>query len=269
MQESARGAFIEMVRDCGNDIVRMEASFEMFLGQYLTEFPEERKLLSDAFKVGVPQKMIQHAGKADYADYLTKLGPRFAEAANRPEDESAWAIETWSLALGRTSDYVAPVIPNRVYIADEIEAQETPEKKFVANAGMATIVTAGGGIGAAMAALLFPLALAGAGMTDDFVATGGSRGQYRTHSEFEQIVLFVVIGLVAATVGGVAALGGWLLGKGAEYPWATFGVACGTAFTMFFIITFIPVIPMLVKPVLYFASVFGTTYKSAARGGNY
>src|SRR5438105_9264797 len=168
MHEKARKAFVEMLRECGPVIVRMEASFNMYLGQYLLEFPEDRQLLTDAFEVGVPQKILKHAGEPDYAKFLARLGPRFAEVAKRTEEECVWAVETWAIALGRTADYVARAVPDRLYVADVLEAKETPEKQFVANAGMSIIVASGGGAGAAMAALLFPLALAGAGSTEAF-----------------------------------------------------------------------------------------------------
>jgi hypothetical protein len=82
------------------------------------------------------------------------------------------------------------------------------------------------------------------------------------------VVVLMVMG-AAGFLSAVATLGGWLFGGGDEKPWATFSVAFGTAMSTLLILMFIPCIPLLAKPVIYFGSVFAATFKSAARGGNY
>ncbi len=271
MKAEAREIFSQMVRDCGNDIVRMHASFEMYLNQYLVDFPDEKLLLLDAFKVGIPEKIIQHAGEKDYASYLEKLGPRFAAAANRMDDESNWAVETWAIALNRTADYHAPRPPARIY-PEELLPVETPELRIITSGSMAIIVMLGGAIGGALATSLLPIAFYAMDLSGHFTGSGQSGAAKTVSSEWAEIIFFVVVALAAAGICGAAALGGWLLGKGAEAPWASFGVACGTACTMVIVVTFTPLppfIPFLIKPVILFCIVFGTTYKSAARGGNY
>ncbi|CAN5232178.1 hypothetical protein BH11PLA2_BH11PLA2_25820 [soil metagenome] len=268
MQEKARKLFIEMVRDCGKDIVRMQASFEMYLGQYLTDYPDEKQLLLDAFKVGIPEKILQHAGEKDYSKYLHKLGPRFAEASRRLEDESAWAVETWAMALNRTADYVPEEKIDRFYAEDHIDSSVLKQEQTIAYTAMTLIVSGGGFLGGAAAACLLPIALFASGFSDAVYTAGHVTGQYRVYSEMDQVLFFALIGLAGGSVSGVAAFGGWWLGKGAENPWDTFGVACGTAFTVFLIAAFVP-LAMLLKPILLFGSVFGATYTSAARGGQY
>lgn len=268
MQEKAREIFIGMIRDCGTDIVRMRASFEMYLGQYLIDYPEEKQLLHDAFRVGIPEKILQHAGEKDYDKYLTRLGPRFAEAAKRLDDECAWGVETWAMALGRTADYAAPAAPDRVYLEDLIP-EESHTKKVATGTAMAIIVSAGGGLGAGLAALLWPLVGAVAGFSSRYYA-GDTENAIKT--EYDQTIYFVMIFLTAAAVGAFGALGGWLFGRGAEYPWAGFSIAFGTALTMFFIVQVIPIpfVPSIIwKPIVLFGSVFGSVYKTAARGGQY
>lgn len=263
MQDRAQEIFIRMVRDCGDDIIRMQASFMMYINQYMTDYPQEKQLLVDAFKVGIPEKIVQHAGEPEYEAYLQNLGPRFAEAGRRPQDEAAWAVATWAKALGRTADYIAPERRSRVY-PEDVAVQESAETKFVTQTMMASIVALGGGLGGLIAALLFTLLLPA--LTDAMIY-GPSTGK----NNLAGLLLVLVMGFTTAVVASAAAVGGWLVGRGSELPWGGFSIALGTAFTMYFIILALPIpfVPILVKPALYFGSIFATVYKYAARGGNY
>lgn len=263
MHDRAQELFVRMIRDCGDDIIRMQASFMMYMNQYLADFPEEKQLLVDAFKVGIPEKIVQHAGEPEYGAYLRNLGPRFAEAARRSQDEAAWAVATWALALGRTEDYIVPERRSRVY-PEDVAVQESPETKFVTQTMMASIVAIGGGLGGLIAALLFTLLLPE--LTDAMIY-GTSAGK----SSLAGVLLVLIMGFATAVVAAAAAVGGWLVGRGSELPWGGFSIAMGTAFTMYFIILALPIpfLPILVKPALYFGSIFATVYKYAARGGNY
>jgi hypothetical protein len=265
MQDTAREYFCQMIRECGEDIAKMRSSFEMYIQQYLQDFPDERQLLVDALKVGIAEKIIQHAGEPKFGEYLEKLVPRFAEAAQRGMDEAQWAVTTWSIALNRTADYVKEPVIDRFYADDHIDIAKVQSKEAVAQTAMTVIVTAGGILGAVIAAMIFPLAMYAAGFSDDFHTGGSTTNQYRGP---DATTVFLVIGVIAGSVSGTAAFCGWWLGKGAEDPWASFGVACGTAFTMFMIVMFAP-FGTIAKPIVLFCSVFGATYKSAARGGYY
>lgn len=268
MTDDARTAFISMVRDCGNDIVRMQASFEMYLNQYMVDYPEEKKLLLDAFRVGIPEKILQHAGDQGYDKYLQNLGPRFAEAGRRPVEEAAWGVETWALALNRTADYVAPVVQERVYL-DDLIPEESEAKKFATGTAMAVIVSSGGALGAGLASLVWPLAMTAMGLSAQIYV---SSQETPVKTDAEQILAIAIIFFMSAMVGGLGALGGWLFGRGSELPWSGFSVAFFTAMTMFFIIgaVGIPLVPGIIwKPVVLFGCVFGSVYKTAARGGNY
>jgi hypothetical protein len=269
MQDRARQIFVEMIRDCGEDIVRMQSSFEMYLNQYLVDYPEEKLLLLDAFKVGIPQKIYQHAGEKNYDRYLQKLGPRFAETARRTEDDCAWGVETWAIALNRTADYVAKTEADRIYPEDVAAVtQISPTKQAATNVAMAAIVCSGGFLGGLFAMLLVLAMLPGLlGM----LLGGGSganaeAGSQLARSAWYMVIAFAVANGVLATLPTAAA---WYLGRGAENPWASFGVAMGAAFTSFFMCLFVPIIPLPAKVIAYVAMIFGATYKSAARGGNY
>jgi len=270
MQEKARDLFVHMVRDCGEDITRMQASFEMYVNQYLVDYPDEKQLLVDAYKVGIPGKIRQHAGESDYAKYLAKLGPRLAEASRRSEEEGTWGVQTWAEALDRTADYVAPAEQGRFY-PDASDVESDDPKQVIAGTAMTMIVATGGALGAGLAAILFPLVFMALGLSPHIYAADADGGNTIKNSK-DQWIYFAVVFLTAAVIGGAGACGGWLLGRGAELPWGGFCVAFGTAMTMFFIISviWVPFVPSIIwKPIALFASVFGTTYKTAARGGNY
>lgn len=268
MRAQARELFLEMVRDCGPAIARMESSCNMYLGQYLANFPEERQVLSTALQYGAPEAITEFNSPTGYADHLATLTERFARRAQLDPDAAAWAIEAWAEALGRPagSEVAAPPEFEKVYPTDG------PVKgQAFADAAMLAIVGGGGFAGAFAAFMLLPIILWAADfgglILDDWEAREG-----RSSGMSRQMVIFLVCGLVGLGAGALAAgaaVGAWLFAGGDTKPWATCSVACGTAFFMVFMCVGMPCLILPLKPVLFFSSVFVAVYKSAARGGEY
>lgn len=271
MRAEARELFVEMVRDCGPGIVRMESSCEMYLNQYLANHPDERQLLSTSLVFGAPEAILEYAAESGYADHLDTLTARFARRAELDPDAARWAIESWAEALGRPAggEYGPPVELAKVY-PDEQKAGGA-----FTHGAMCGIVAAGGFVGGFLAMCLVPVLLWATDpellFMNDFAAHQEGYGGKAAAEKREQAVFlfFAAVAVGSGLLGAGAAVGAWLFAGGDHNPWATFSVACGTAFVMVFISTFVPLIILPFKPVTYFLSVFAATYKSAARGGEY
>ncbi len=270
MQPEAFDTFIEMVRDCGTGIVQMPASCEMYLAQYLSSFDAERKMLLTALRKNVPNAIVQYDQKDGYDDHLDYLTAKLVKESECDAGDARWAVEAWAEALDRPAGYeIEQAIDPRKLREEQEQNPESGFKSKAVKTAMITIVGAGGFLGGFVAVALLPVLVWASGA--EVVMNGGEdTGMFdkkSTNVQFFLACLLLAVG--AGIVGSLGAIGAWLFAGGNENPWATFNVACGTAFVMVFIVTMMPLIPALLKPIFYVCSVFGTTYKSAARGGNY
>ena len=270
MRPEAFETFIEMVRDCGTGIVQMPASCEMYLSQYLSSFDAERKMLLTALRKNVPLAIVQYDQKDGYDDHLDYLTQKLAKESECDAGDARWAVTAWAEALDRPAGYEIEQAIDPRKLREELE--RNPESGFKDKAvktAMVTIVGAGGFLGGFVAVALVPIMLWASGV--DVIVNGGEdTGLFdKKSTNVEYFLAFLMLAVAAGITGSLGAIGAWLFAGGNENPWATFNVACGTAFVMVFLVTFMPLIPFLFKPIVYLCSVFGTTYKSVARGGNY
>ena len=270
MRPEAFDTFIEMVRDCGTGIVQMPASCEMYLSQYLSSFDAERKMLLTALRKDVPLSIVQYNQRDGYDDHLDYLTKKLVKESECDADDARWAVTAWAEALDRPAGYEIEQAVDPRRLRDEQERNPVSGFKDKAvKTAMVTIVGAGGFLGGFVAVALVPIMLWSIG-ADVFVNGGDGASLFdKKNSDVQYFLAFLLLAVVAGITGSLGAIGAWLFAGGNENPWATFNVACGTAFVMVFLVTFMPLIPFLFKPIVYLCSVFGTTYKSAARGGNY
>ncbi|QEL21089.1 EscU/YscU/HrcU family type III secretion system export apparatus switch protein [Limnoglobus roseus] len=269
-REKARRLFFELIKDCGADVIRMPSSCRVYLGRYLANHPDEADLLVAVLQDGIPGRLMAYEA-VGYTDFLKAQTEEFA-AKHSPED-ARWAVDTWAMALGRPRGfrYVAPDIdPADLYPDPERDKQHD---NFV-KAAMLFIVGLGGFFGTFMAVALIPIIM----WSFEFrLATinGGMVDHMMEQEAANDYAIFLVAFIAAAGFGIVGAAGavtGWLFAGGEEEPWATSAVASGTAFTCVFFCLFgmfMCCLPPLVFPIIHIVCVFGATYKSAARGGNY
>lgn len=269
----ARRLFFELIRDCGVDVIRMPSSCRVYLNRYLAAQPDEADLLVAVLTDGIPGRLMAYELADGYTDYLKAQTAEFAAAAKVSADDARWAVDTWAEALGRPRGYryVAP----RVNPADLYPDPERDQRyDGLVKAAMMFIVGLGGFFGTFVGIALVPVIMWAfdfrlAMMAEhvvDHLADHDPDGGWT----------IVLIAFIAAAgfglVGSAAAVTGWLFAGGEEEPWATAAVASGTAFTSVFFCLFamfMCCVPPLAFPIIHVVCVFGATYKSAARGGNY
>lgn len=273
-REKARRLFFELIKDCGTDLIRMPSSCRIYLNRYLAHHPDEADLLAAVLLAGVPNRLLAYEATSGYTDFLNAQIEEFVQTSHLTPPDAKWAVDTWATALGRPRGfkYVPPVV-------DPAEFYPDPEKdkkydNFV-KAAMLFIVAAGGFFGTFMAVALMPV-IAWA-FEVQVIAQGGMMfgGDLLEEQRDNQLGIFLIAFVAAAgfgVVGAAAAIMGWLFAGGEEEPWATAAVASGTAFTSVFaciFALFLCCVPPLFFPFIHIFCVFGATYKSAARGGNY
>jgi hypothetical protein len=274
MRPEARDLFLEMARDCGPSIFRMQASCEMYLAQYLPDFPDERGVLAAALRRGVPDAVLQFEEATGYDDHLAVLGQKLATSAELDPDAARWAVEAWAAALGRPAGGYVPPKPVRVgdgrfYPDDD---PDSPTLRAVASTAMTAIVGGSAFAGGLIATMLIPILMWAVDLSSVFLQDLHARAGGKGAAQADELLLFLIflaLGFGVGLLGAGAAVGAWLFAGGNERPWATGSVAFGTAFVMVFIAGFVPFIVLPAKPIVFFCSVFGAAYKSAARGGEY
>jgi hypothetical protein len=260
MTEAAEAAVSEFAADCGADIFKMKNSCETYLQQYLRDHPVEQELMIAGLRVGIPDRIARVDDFAGYDDFLSELAVKFERAASTDAAAAKWTVGAWAFALGRPVGYVPEEKRSdlgRVY-DDPAPARFNGAVKTV----MIGIVMAGGFLGGTIALCLFPLI----DLLVDFNydTLDKPEGEY----SLPLFVICLLLGLVNGVLCALAALGGWLYGRGNEYPWNAFGVAFGASFPGFWLYMFVGIcLPLPVKLILYWASIFLAVYKTAARGG--
>jgi len=270
MRPEAFDTFIEMVRHCGTGIVQMPASCEMYLSQYLSSFDAERKMLLTALRKNVPFAIVQYEQKDGYDDHLDYLTAKLVKESECEADDARWAVEAWAEALDRPAGYeIERAVDPRKLREEQERNPESGFKDKAVKTAMVTIVGAGGLLSGFVAVALVPVMLWSLGANVFVNGSDGASMFDKKNTDVQYFLAFLLLAVAAGIMGSLGAIGAWLFAGGNENPWATFNVACGTAFVMVFLVTFMPLIPFLFKPIIYICSVFGTTYKSAARGGNY
>ncbi len=268
MNPDALTELTELIRDCGPSILQMHSSCEIYLQQYVGKFPVEHELLVAAFRVGVAERIDQFkASSGNYEHFLTDLKAKFADAVHTDAEAAEWTIDAWASALGKPPGRaVTPIVDTKRYPGDNVAPDPLADYEQTL---MTLIVCAGGFLGGFCATVVFPLVF----LLTDFALTVNKKGMnsdsLKDFTDLPIFVVFVILGIGIGIVGALAALTGWKLGGGNERPWATFSITFGTAFVGTFCVGLLMCLPLLVKPVVYFCTVFGTTYTSAARGGHY
>lgn len=259
MRPEARQALAGLIRECGKSIVRMPSSCQLYLAARLADFPEERELLSQALRHGIPEQILQHAGTPDYEAKLHDLAHDLAAATGLEPDTAAEAVSAWADALDRPPGYQKPTVPNKVY-PDEAKPDPVAEKSL--RLVMAAIAGAGGFLGTALGAGLAAAAfVATDAAVDDPRATPVEAGAHGLAA-----VAILVKMLIAGTAGGLAAAAGWLCGKGDDKPWAGFAAAFGAGFTMALVL--LSFRASLVRIAIVAGAVYGAAFTAASRGGH-
>lgn len=258
----AEEAFAEFIERCGTDSWKIPSSCETFLTQYLAKFPAELELLVAALRVGVAKRIAGQDARVGYDDFLSQLADKFATAAGTDREAATWVVGAWAFGVGKPVGYAPPEEKPAAGRRYDPEGSP-PDDKFVYRV-MTLIVVGGGALGAAIGAACLPIIL----MATDVAVDHYKNGMYFRQSAMSDgatllLVLAMMVG--AAAVGALGAWAGWYMGSGAENPWASFGVACGAAFTTTVLLVFF--VTAVLKPVVLFGAVFGATFKSAARGG--
>lgn len=272
-REKAQRLFFELIKDCGTDLIRMPSSCRIYLNRYLANYPDEADVLAAVLLAGIPNRLMAYEAPSGYTDFLNAQLDEFAKTTHVSAPDAKWAVEAWAKAIGRPRGYryVAPDVDPADYYPD-------PEKdkkydNFV-KAAMTFIVASGGFFGTFMAVALMPI-IAWAFEVSVIAQGGMIGGDLLEEQRDNQYGIFLIAFIAAAgfgIVGAAAAIMGWLFAGGEEEPWATAAVASGTAFTSVFaciFAMFMCCVPPLFFPLIHIVCVFGATYKSAARGGNY
>jgi hypothetical protein len=210
----------------------------------------------------VPKRIANQDARIGYDDFLSQLADKFAAAAHTDREAATWAVGAWAFALGKPAGY-RPVATaenaGRVY-----EEPPPPRQEHMVQVLMATIVTLGGFLGGGLGGLMLPLVVMAADVAADYHTKGGPMSRTVTNTAVTSIAVLVAVAAVGAS-SGVGALAGWLLGRGSERPWASFGTAFATALGTNMVVLFC-MGPLLGAPI-QFGFVFAATYRSAARGG--
>lgn len=250
-----------LIRSCkinGKDMYKLSAC-EYLLQRDLSAFPVELELIVAALRVGVPKRLEQWPGGGKPEDYLEQLADQFAQSAHTDREAALFAVHAWAEAMDFAPEHNPAPLPNdgRIY-----EEPPDPREDRLARQIMAAIVSVGGFLGGAFGAGIVPILMLAVDIAYDLNVDRD--GQQRQMNLIWFVLILMVVGGV---LGGLAALAGWHYGRGDCYPWATFAVAFGSACSSILIVLFVPCIPLLLQPVVYFGMVFGATFRSAARGG--
>ena len=237
MNNEARDKLARMVKSYGAQICNTPKTCEIFLKQQVGDC-EELEVLTRALREGVVGRLLKHRTSQPWEALAVEL-TRDLVATGMKEEEAAWAVESWAMALGKHPNAAPAPEPER----DRWE----PAKPLTETAPAAQqftgqlIVAIGGGLGAAAGVfvllgilLLYDLSSgmpAGAPLPDWMV----SQKQQQEIGMIRLIVLIVLM-VIAGGCGAAGGFGGWLLAKGEpQLAWKgairAFGAAfLGTAF---------------------------------------
>lgn len=251
--------FDQMVQDCGKTIFRMPTSCEIYLKQYLRSYPEERRLISEALKLGIPDQILQTAGDGDYANFLTESAHRVAEAAGVDEGYGRWAVDAWATALNRPVGYKAPKVELRPKVPEK-------EKPAVSDTTLRRIMACIAGFGGFMGGAVGNGGAVLVLLVTDVAVDNKFYGKEVGNHEIAGILVLLFLMFMGGVFSGLGAFAGWLFGRGDQRPWAgasaAFGSAFGTACVCFFVTG-----PGLSCAIAMTISSFGASFGMAARGG--
>src|SRR5262245_29661433 len=168
MRPEAQKALAALIHEHGKAIVRMPSSCQMFMSLRLAPFPEERELLIQALRLGIPDRILAEAGTPDYEVKLAALAGDLAVATGVAPGEAQAAVLPWTEALDRHLDYKKQPEEDRLYPPEE--APPDPGKEQAVQVVMSLIAAAGGFLGTALGsgAVLIVLLI-----TDAAVGDGG------------------------------------------------------------------------------------------------
>jgi hypothetical protein len=257
MRPDARESLAGLIDEYGKSIVRTPTSCRLYLAARLAAFPGERDLLAAALGLGIPERILQHAGTDAYEAELAGMARELSDAAGAEPPEAAEAVTAWAEALHRPVGYQKPAVPDRVYPA---EGPDPAEERRVRRL-MALIAAAGGFLGTALGAGAVVTVFA---ITDATV--GGPRIlRFQPTDAGARVLAVVVKVLVCGAAGGLAAAAGWAWGKGDERPWAGFAASFGAGLAMaLLLLSYVWSAPRLLTVA---GSVFGAAFTAASRGG--
>jgi hypothetical protein len=258
LHPEAFDALAEMLVSCGKTVFRMPSSCEMYLRHYLEDFPDERNLLSEALRRGIPDQIMQNARNDDYREFLAMAATRLATDAELAHPMARWAVEAWANVLNRPPSYKPPPPA-----AKDAEKPEVKISELHLRLIMAGICALGGFLGGALGN--------GGGLLILFVTDVAVEAEFNDkRMGMEEVALAIVIAIVML-IGGVtsaiASFGGWMFGRGNDKPWngfgAAFGAAFGTACLVFFFFG-----PGFLTACLQAFAAFGASFTAATRGGH-
>ena len=259
LRPEAFDALTGMLVSCGKTVFRMPSSCEMYLRQYLEEFPDERNLLSEALRRGIPDQIMQNARRDDYREFLATAATKLAREAGMAQPAAKWAVDAWAAALNRPPGYKPPPPADKEDEAPPPKGIPEHHLRLI----MAGICAVGGFLGGALGN--------GGGVLILFITDVAVDAEFDgKRLGMEDVAIAIVIGilmLIGGVVSGLASFGGWMFGRGNDKPWAgfgaTFGAAFGTACLAFFFLG-----PGFLTAGLQAVAAFGAAFTTAARGGN-
>ena len=264
MRPEASQALSDLIDQYGSSIIQMPSSCQLFLASKLAAYPEEKSVLSQALSRGVPGQILEHAGKAGYEQKLEGLARDLSTATGIDSKEASEAVTAWAHALNRPVGYERKVRPDRVYPED---LNPRPKSDAALKLVMTLIAAAGGFLGSAIGAgTLMGVMLFTDVVVDDAWGAEATQHLGGAKPPIGVMVLALAIKMaIAGVAGGIAAAFGWYCGRGDDKPWAGFGAAFVTGFTVAAIcMRFSMSIGSLV---VVAGAVFGATFTAAARGG--
>ena len=259
LRPEAYDIFSAMLVSCGKTVFRMPSSCEMYLRQHLAEYPDERRLLSEALQRDLPDQIMKNARRDDYREFLATAATELARTAGIPHPSAKWAVESWAAALGRPPGYKPPPPVATVVEAPPVKGISELNLRLI----MAGICAVGGFLGGALGN--------GGGLLILFVTDVAVEAEFNDKKMgMEDVAIAVVIGIVMLIGGvcsGIASFGGWMFGRGNDKPWAGFGAAFGAAFGTACLVFFFFGPGLLTAGIQAFAA-FGASFTMATRGGN-
>jgi hypothetical protein len=226
MNYEAREKLKKFIANYGAAVCNTPRSCEMFLLTQLADYPDERKVLVEALRQGAVTKLLAREGGRSWDSLSYELAQQLRTAASLSEEDAAWAIDSWGLALGKHPESVAvtaeappPPPPDQdPNIRNEDNLKLKAFTPIVAVGG-----AAGSGVGALLLGIVFFLFVSAGGD----VATKFAKKDPRIKEAVaaQEVASFaLVMGLVgaAAVSGGVGGGLGWFVGRGTSNPWAGF-----------------------------------------------